>query len=219
MLEKLRATVEELFKDAPPTKQAVEIKEEILQNTIDRYNDLISDGKSEQAAFNIAVAGIGDVSELVKGLSNPAQPTYSREEIEKDRKRSAIMLSVSVMLYILSVVPLFISEVLRIDEVFGLVMMFVMIAAATGIIIYNSKTKLTYIKSDETVVEDFKEWSHKRKEDSSLFKAITGALFSLVLVFYIIISFLTGAWYITWLVFPLYAAITNIVKAFFDLKK
>ncbi|MGN0452066.1 MAG: permease prefix domain 1-containing protein [Acutalibacteraceae bacterium] len=60
MNEKLRAYVEELFKNAPKTKQTVEIKEEILQNTIDRYNDLIKEGRSPEAAYNISVAGIGD---------------------------------------------------------------------------------------------------------------------------------------------------------------
>lgn len=50
MNEKLRAYVEELFKNAPKTKQTVEIKEEILQNTIDRYNDLIKEGRSPEAA-------------------------------------------------------------------------------------------------------------------------------------------------------------------------
>ena len=39
MNEKLREHIEKLFKNAPQTRQAVEIKEEILQNTIDRYNE------------------------------------------------------------------------------------------------------------------------------------------------------------------------------------
>ena len=53
MNEKLREHIEELFKNAPQTRQAVEIKEEILQNTIDRYNDLKAEGKSDEAAYNI----------------------------------------------------------------------------------------------------------------------------------------------------------------------
>ena len=44
------------------------MKEEILQNLTEKYNDLLSDGKSEVAAYNIAVAGIGDISELIEEL-------------------------------------------------------------------------------------------------------------------------------------------------------
>lgn len=66
MDEKLRSHVEALFENAPPTMKTVEIKEEILQNTMDRYHDLLAEGKDEQAAFNIAIAGIGDVEELAE---------------------------------------------------------------------------------------------------------------------------------------------------------
>lgn len=70
MDENLRNYVEKLFESAPHTMKVVEIKEEILQNTIDRYHDLLAEGKSEQAAYNIAVAGIGDVEELLHSLCN-----------------------------------------------------------------------------------------------------------------------------------------------------
>ena len=66
MDEKLRSHVEALFENAPPTMKTVEIKEETLQNTMDRYYDLLAEGKDEQAAFNIAIAGIGDVEELLR---------------------------------------------------------------------------------------------------------------------------------------------------------
>ena len=203
MIDKLREYVDGLFKDAPQTKQTVEIKEEILQNTIDRYNDILSEGKSEQAAYNIAVAGIGDVDMLISSLMAPKSMSgYTREEIEKDRRRNALMLSVSVILYILCII-----------------LMFVMIAIATGLIIYRSNTRLRYDKSDETVVEDFKQWNKRRKEDDDLFKAVRSAIWAVTLVLYFVISFATGAWYITWLIFIIGGAVSNIVRACFDLKE
>lgn len=36
-------------------KKAVEVKEEILQNIVDKYHDLVAEGKSEEAAYNIAL--------------------------------------------------------------------------------------------------------------------------------------------------------------------
>lgn len=214
MIDKLREYVDNLFKDAPQTKQTVEIKEEILQNTIDRYNDILNEGKSEQAAYNIAVAGIGDIDMLISSLMAPKSMSgYTKEEIESDRRRNALMLSVSVALYILCVIPPIIFE-----ETLGVILMFVMIAVATGLIIYRSNTKLRYDKSDETVVEDFKRWNHRRKEDNDLFRAVRSAIWAVTLILYFVISFATGAWYITWLIFIIGSAVLNVVRACFDLR-
>ena len=42
MENKLRAYMDHLFQDVPNTKKAVEVKEEILQNIVDKYHDLVA---------------------------------------------------------------------------------------------------------------------------------------------------------------------------------
>ena len=64
MREKISIYVEGLFSDAALTIRNAEVQQEILQHTLDRYDDLIAAGKSEQEAYDEAVGGIGDVSEL-----------------------------------------------------------------------------------------------------------------------------------------------------------
>lgn len=220
MNEKLRAHVEELFKNAPQTKQAVEIKEEILQNTIERYNDLISEGKSPEAAYNISIAGIGDVSHLIDSMVAPvASSGYTKEEIAANEKKRSVLLAVSVALYILSVIPPIICDELGAPEVVGISLFFITIAVATALIIYRGGIKLKYDKSDGTVVEDFKEWNRDTKERRSLMSAVNGAVWALTLIIYFAVSFLTGAWYISWLIFIIGGAVTNIVKAIFDLTR
>ena len=47
-----------------------------------------------------------------------------------------------------------------------------------------------------------------------------GSLISTVgVVFYFIISFATGAWFITWVIFPLIGAVKGVVNACLDLKE
>lgn len=220
MNEKLRAHVDELFKNAPQTKQAVEIKEEILQNTIERYNDLIAEGKSPEAAYNISIAGIGDVSHLIDSMMAPvASSGYTKEEIAANEKKRSVLLAVSVALYILSVIPPIICDELGAPEVVGVSLFFITIAIATALIIYRGGIKLKYDKSDGTVVEDFKEWNRDTKERRSLMAAVNGAVWALTLIIYFAVSFLTGAWYISWLIFFIGGAVTNIVKAIFDLTR
>ncbi len=220
MNEKLRAYVEKLFKDAPKTIQIVELKEEILQNTLDRYNDLLAEGKSEEAAYNISVAGIGDVSSLIDSLTAPvASSGYTREEIAANGKKRSLLLSAAVALYILCVVPPVIFDEIDGLEPLGIVLMFVMAAAATSIVIYREGIKLRYNKSAGTVVEDFKEWNRDTKERKSVLSAVNGAVWALTLIIYLTVSFLSGAWFITWLIFFIGGAVTNIIKAIFDLTR
>ena len=97
--------------------------------------------------------------------------------------------------------------------------MFIMIAVATGLLIYNGMTKLSYQKKEDTVVEEFKEWKSESDERKKTLKSINSSIGTIFLVLYFIISFSTGAWYITWLLFLISGAVQNVVKACFDLKQ
>lgn len=215
MERKLREYMDRLFSQAKPTRSTVELKEEMLQNLIEKYHDLLAEGKSEEAAYNIAIASVGDISELLKQIKEEEiqMPRYTEEQIERSRRRSALCVSIAVMLYILCVIP-----VILWDE-HGIVAMFAMVAMATGLLIYNNMTKLGYKKSDDSMVEEFKEWQDQSSDQKKLYKAIKGAITSLMIVIYIVVSFTTHAWHITWVIFLIGAAIENVVKAIFELKQ
>ena len=78
MREKIRVYVETLFSDAALTIRNAEVQQEIWQHTLDRYDDLIASGKSEQEAYDEAVGGIGDVSELYEHRQ-PAEAPKKRD--------------------------------------------------------------------------------------------------------------------------------------------
>lgn len=113
MENKLRAYMDHLFQDVPNTKKAVEVKEEILQNIVDKYHDLVAEGKSEEAAYNIAIASIGDLDELLASLKDSSQTPnqMDSENYMAWRKKSAIRISIAIMLYILCVTPPIITAV------------------------------------------------------------------------------------------------------------
>ena len=64
MREQLRAYVQHLFDRAADTPRNRELLEEILQNTLDRYDDLVAQGTSEADAYQQAVSQIGEVEKL-----------------------------------------------------------------------------------------------------------------------------------------------------------
>lgn len=222
MEDKLRAYMDEVFMDISPTKKSVELKEEILQNLIDKYHDLINEGKSPDAAYNISIASIGDTKELLSAFQQRPSGNMSEEDYERARKKSALLTAIAVSLYILSIIPPIVfslSSGNKYSLVFGPVLMFIMIAIATGLIIYNSMTKPRYEKMDDTIVEEFKEWQCQNDSNLRAMRSIKSAVWSVITILYIIISFTTHAWHITWVIFLVGAAIEKIIQAIFELRR
>lgn len=51
------------------------------------------------------------------------------------------------------------------------------------------------------------------QKNGTVFGAVSGAIWALTVLVYILVSFATGAWHITWVIFLIAVAIVNIVKA------
>ena len=54
---------------------------------------------------------------------------------------------------------------------------------------------------------------------AELRKSINSMIWAIGLALYFIFSFTTGAWHITWIIFPLVGAARGLVKAIMDLKE
>lgn len=219
MQDSIRRYIEELFAGTIASRKAVELKEEMIQNLNEKYSDLLSEGKTPEAAYNITIAGIGDISYLLKDLE---QDGVHPSAIAAARQRSALFTAAAVMLYIISVVPLIVLTTLSKGTgaaVIGIVLMFVLIACATGILVYNAMTKPKYHKTDDTMVEEFKEWQSVSHEKKTLLSSVSSAAWSIIVALYFLISFYTGAWYITWVIFIIGGAIQSIINIAFTVKK
>ena len=207
MKEQLRQYVELLFAGAPDSE---EIKQEILQNTLDRYDDLIAQGKVPEAAYRLAITGIGDINEILgSGQSAPPyqdQPAKEQQEDPQRKKDRAF----AIGMYIASPIPLFILSELGVATL-GLCMTLLLVAAATVLIIRSRNPA-----ADAEPHPAQQEPSSPRQELRKSIKSLIGIV---TLVIYLVVSFVTGAWYITWLIFPLSGAVQGLVKAILDLKE
>ena len=123
MKEQLEAYVNGLFADAALTIRNAEVRQEILQHALDRYDDLIASGKTEQEAYDETVSGIGDVSGLFehkqaeaaqKKRDFPAPPAvseaFSEADAPKKKKRlpgwAIALICVGAALFVLAVLSL-----------------------------------------------------------------------------------------------------------------
>ena len=208
MREKLRTYIDCLFAGAPNTPQTAEIKTEILQNTLDRYDDLIAEGKTPEAAYSLAVSGIGDISEILSGGAAPNPRPAQAEPPENANFIRKLMTGIAVGLYILCVAPCIILQ----DEK-GVVGMFGMIALATVLLcVRPAAVKVRRPAAGEIPAEQM-------SAEYRLKSSVNGLLFAICLAVYFIVSFCTGAWYITWVIFLMYKAVCGIVSALLDMRK
>lgn len=68
-MKKIRAHVEEWFKDIPDSEAKETMKEEIVQNLEEKVQDLILAGKAEEDAINKAIVDFGDIADIKEELS------------------------------------------------------------------------------------------------------------------------------------------------------
>lgn len=177
-------------------------KQEILQNTLDRYDDLIAQGKSEEAAYRLAITGIGDINEIL-GRQDTVLPAVAvpAERRETDTPTKKLLRAIAVGLYILCPLPLIVLGEMGMDT-FGLCGTLCFVAVATVLMVLGGK------KSEDD--------SQKKDDDepkSELGKSISGLIWAVGLAVYLIVSLLTMAWHITWVIFPILGAVNALVCA------
>lgn len=209
MREQLIQYVNLLFAGA---QNSEDTRQEILQNTLDRYDDLIAEGKTPEAAYRLAIIGIGDINEILGSAPHtaPAAPAPVTKPEKLDTPVKKILRAVAVFLYIISPIPLFVLSVMPGMEVYGLCGTLSIVAVATAIIILGAKKEAPKAEAAQAEKTDSK---------SELRKSIGSLIWAIGLAVYFIVSFLTGAWYITWVIFPILGAVRGLVNAILDLRE
>lgn len=188
------------------TENCEDIRQEILQNTLDRYDDLIAAGKSPEYAYRQAISGIGDINEILAGQSGTAPD--ARIPVSEDPDSAAakrLMRALAIALYILSITPLMLLSEFGQDTL-GFCFTIVMVAVATVLLILGKK------EPSETG-RTMKVPSDRKK----LQKGINNIVGAAGLAAYFIVSFTTHAWALTWLIFPLTGAVQGLLSACLDL--
>ena len=206
MREQLIQYVNLLFAGASDCE---DMRMEILQNTLDKYDDLVSQGKSPEAAFGLAISGIGDINEILG--SEPVPIPDIAPALPKDFQDPKVkkLRSLAVALYIICALPVIVFCEYG-HEILGLSITLVIVAIATYIMMITGK------KDPESEPVHKKE---ANKPENKLKKAIHTLLDIVMLAVYLVVSFLTKAWAITWLIFPIFACIEGLIDAIMDLKE
>ena len=130
-----------------------------------------------------------------------------KAEEADNKNRYAINLGISIGLYIFSVVLIIVFATSFKSAVIGVCLFLTIIAIATGLIVYNS------VRYGKKIPK-----SEKETKKNSQLNSIYGLVSLIGLILYFVISFLTKAWYITWLMFLIIPAVNSLIKIIFGNK-
>ena len=171
----------------------------------------------------------GEKTETVEN-KNTVQDDYTK----KRNKRKAIVLSISIFLYCIATFSLpYMVEVLRYEDAHAVMIWATLCTIATVMIVYffvayPNKYKVDK-KGDIEELNDVIEEIEKLDDGSVKIKAVgiknkTEALIieiiaTFFLVVYLLVSFLTMAWHITWILWVIFALVELIVKLIFSMKE
>ena len=166
-METIKNYLESMFASLPNTPDVKRAKAELLSMMEDKYQELISEGKSENEAIGIVISEFGNLDELAETLGietviEDAEDVEYRhislEEVKQyiaDKTRQHFYVGFGVFLCIASPIPAIITSIG--GEVLislGLCFLFVMVAAAVGLFIFAGVRK--------------KEWSFITSEPCSI---------------------------------------------------
>ena len=149
--------------------------------------------------------GGSDEAEEVKAQNEAQRATELADKIMAKRKLLGIL--GGVMLYFVAIAFIMVAiPVLMINPIVASAIFLLLIAGATVLIIYsaiiNKSKKIAKAKTKE----------EKQKGSIESIIALT------ILVVYLTLSFLTGAWHITWILWLLYPIIKEIANLILDMK-
>lgn len=137
--------------------------------------------------------------ELLTGKKDIVENTNKNVKVNSARN-----IGISVFLYIFSVVWLIFSSTILNSPILGFCIFLIIIAVATGIIVYNSIVN--------------KKEKHELTKEEKTIKQINEIISIISVIIYFLVSFITMAWHITWIIFIINGLIEEIVKLIFMLK-
>lgn len=238
MNDKIREYVDGLFTGVPMTKESIDFREEVLQNLHEKYSDLIAQGNSEEDAYSATVSSVGDIQSVLRdmGAPQPSRPaaatavlpttdtqntenaqTDAMTEREKafaqDEKQARIMTAIGVALCILCPVPVLLKP-----GAVGVVLMFILVAAGVALFILMPNPKQKY-RNNVTMAEEFQQWKTEKQGVKSQVSGIHTIICSAAVALYFLVSFATGAWSVTWIIFLMVPCLCEIASAALRLKR
>lgn len=139
-----------------------------------------------------------------------------KDKKESFEKKYIFGTVVATILCILAVLPLIVAACIGFPDmvyIWCLVALFVIVSIGVVIFIEVGNRKETY----EKLLQE-NEYSEKQKKIASIYNFINGSYWSLISVLYLIISFLSDRWDLTWIIWVIAGVLFGFIRGILNLR-
>ena len=148
--------------------------------------------------------------ELLKGEAKQETPPQEKEE-ESMRKKTAGIVSISVLLYFIAIIWTVIStEYYGLDDSLSCGIFLLICGFPTSLLIYHF---LSQKKTNQPI-----NTKKIKTQKTKLLETINTIIALITTCIYLYISFATNAWDITWIIWIIYAIVIKIIELVIELK-
>ena len=202
----------ELRKEKKLSQEEVAGKLNVTRQTVSKWETDQSTPDFDKILPLCELYGIS-TEELITGkkvVIQEEKQEKTKEEIisdtpEKKRKRVKGLV-IGILIYFVAISWIMVSiPVIKMNPIVSSAIFLLICGIATCLIVY---TQIMYKK----------EKTEKEKEKSKLYKQIEDIVAIITTIIYLIISFSTMAWHITWIIWLVYALVMEIVKLIISMK-
>ena len=181
------------------------LSQEELANVLDVSRQTVSKWETDQSMPDfdkiIPLCNYFGITsdELLTGNSNIQEA--KQQNVKSNFARN---IAVAVMLYIFSIIAVVLCAAQFDQPIIGVSIFFALIAMGTGLLIYNG----IYYSKEST--------EKKETKKNTLAKQVTGIVDAIGVTIYLIVSFATMAWHITWIIFLIVGIVNEIIRLIFN---
>ena len=202
----------ELRKEKKLSQEEVAGKLNLIRQTVSKWETDQSTPDFDKILPLCELYGIS-TEELITGkkvVIQEEKQEKTKEEIISDtpEKKSKRVkgLVIGILIYFVAISWIMVSiPVIKMNPIVSSAIFLLICGIATCLIVY---TQIMYKK----------EKTEKEKEKSKLYKQIEDIVAIITTIIYLIISFSTMAWHITWIIWLVYALVMEIVKLIISMK-
>ncbi|MHC1682864.1 MAG: permease prefix domain 1-containing protein [Clostridiaceae bacterium] len=169
-METIKNYLDNMFTTLPKTKEIEKLRNDMLSNMEDKYNQLKNEGKSENEAIGIVISEFGNIDEIMREFEIDCNsevemlPSLKEDEVIdylETSKKAGKIIGIGVFLCILAPATLILLNQLLEDGFFGgisksvgeilmMIPLLLLVATAVGLFIYSGmiSDKFKYLEND-----------------------------------------------------------------------
>ena len=192
----------ELRKSKHLSQEELAFKLDVTRQTISKWETDQSTPDFDKIMPLCKLYGITS-DELLTGIKKEEEKESGNLEDKNYSNRRLGLVSGIMLFFVAIAFIVFAEEGLHLQDGIYVPIFLLIIAAGVCVLVYTYSGASKKDKEKKVVIKD---------KNQKIFDTIKGIIALVVLCIYLGISFLTGAWHITWVIWPIYAVVIRIIE-------